>query len=257
MVKDSGIGILPEKKEKIFERFFQHEVPDDMLNQGSGIGLAITKEFVRLHGGTITVESEPGKGSCFSVYLPVTTLPVTTALKEEDGSNDEVSFIHTTENGNGNGFVQPGQKGNGKKFSILLAEDNEDFRFYLKDNLRGSYDIIEARNGKEGWQKALSQHPDLVVSDIMMPEMNGIDLCRKIKDDERTSHIPVILLTARSSEEIQLEGYTTGANDYITKPFNFQILVSRINNLLVQQENLKKSFQKQIEINPHRYYGNF
>ena len=250
MVKDTGIGILPEKKEKIFERFFQHDLPDDMLNQGSGIGLAITKEFVRLHGGTITVESEPGKGSCFSVYLPVTTLPVTTALKEEDGSNDEVSFIHTTENGNGNGVVQPGQKGNGKKFSILLAEDNEDFRFYLKDNLRGSYDIIEARNGKEGWQKALSQHPDLVVSDIMMPEMNGIDLCRKIKDDERTSHIPVILLTARSSEEFQLEGYTTGANDYITKPFNFQILVSRINNVLVQQESMKKSFRKQLEIIP-------
>src|SRR6185436_5230631 len=99
------------------------------------------------------------------------------------------------------------------------------------------------------WQKALGQHPDLVVSDIMMPEMSGIELCRKLKEDVRTSHIPVILLTARSSEEIQMEGYTTGANDYITKPFNFQILVSRINNLLVQQQNLKKSFQKHIDVN--------
>lgn len=248
-VKDTGIGIPPEKREKIFERFFQHEVPVDMLNQGSGIGLAITKEFVRLHGGNITVESEPGKGSCFTIYLPVTSLPVTTALQEEVGSINEASPFQSPGNNGYNNAVVPGQKNCPRKFSILLAEDNEDFLFYLKDNLHDTFNIIEARNGKEGWQKALGQHPDLVVSDIMMPEMTGIELCHKIKEDQRTSHIPVILLTARSSEEIQLEGYTIGANDYITKPFNFEILVSRINNLLVQQENLKKAFQKHIEVN--------
>ena len=121
--------------------------------------------------------------------------------------------------------------------------------FYLKDNLQAPFNIIEARNGKEGWQKVLGQHPDLVVSDIMMPEMNGIDLCRKIKEDQRTSHIPVILLTAWSSEEIQVEGYTR-SNDYITKPFSFEILLARINNLLIHQDNLKKNFQRQVEINP-------
>jgi signal transduction histidine kinase/DNA-binding response OmpR family regulator/streptogramin lyase len=254
-VKDTGIGISPEKKERIFERFFQDELPGDMLNQGSGIGLAITREFVRLHGGTITVDSEPGKGSCFTVQLPVISAPVVVQEPVENGelalAGSENGNGHVvSENGNGEMKLKTGHKVNGKKFSILLAEDNEDFRFYLKDNLREAYEIIEAKNGKEGWQKALGQHPDLVVSDIMMPEMSGIELCRKLKEDVRTSHIPVILLTARSSEEIQMEGYTTGANDYITKPFNFQILVSRINNLLVQQQNLKKSFQKQIEINP-------
>lgn len=258
-VKDTGIGISPEKKERIFERFFQDEVPGDMLNQGSGIGLAITKEFVRLHGGTISVDSEPGKGSCFTIELPVISAPVVSGEPVENGEIVEAALANgnghiVPENGNGHlsteNKVKTGQKVNGKKFSILLAEDNEDFRFYLKDNLREAYEIIEAKNGKEGWQKALGQHPDLVVSDIMMPEMSGIELCRKLKEDVRTSHIPVILLTARSSEEIQMEGFSTGANDYITKPFNFQILISRINNLLVQQQNLKKSFQKQIEINP-------
>lgn len=266
-VKDTGIGISPEKREKIFERFFQDEVPGDMLNQGSGIGLAITKEFVRLHGGAITVDSEPGKGSCFTVQLPIINAPVVQTpvangeadLNLVEIENGDGHVISENGNGyvvaeNGNGAaefkVKTGHKVNGKKFTILLAEDNEDFRFYLKDNLREAYEIIEAKNGKEGWQKALGQHPDLVVSDIMMPEMSGIELCRKLKEDVRTSHIPIILLTARSTEEIQMEGYTIGANDYITKPFNFQILVSRINNLLVQQENLKKSFQKQIEINP-------
>lgn len=254
LVKDTGIGIPADKREKIFERFFQSIVPGDMINQGSGIGLAITKEFVRLHGGIISVESEAGKGSSFSVCLPVTSIPVSVINTEEISSNGCNNMAHISVNGNGNGNSNGtehiGKKVNGRKYSILLIEDNEDFMFYLKDNLRSPFNIIEARNGKEGWQKVLGHHPDLVVSDIMMPEMNGIDLCRKIKEDQRTSHIPVILLTARSTEEIQVEGYTTGANDYITKPFNFEILLSRINNLLIQQENLKKNFQKQIVAHP-------
>ncbi|MES1197811.1 MAG: ATP-binding protein, partial [Chitinophagaceae bacterium] len=247
-VKDSGIGIPPEKRDKIFERFFQANVPDGMINQGSGIGLSITKEFVRLHGGSITLESEPGNGSCFSFILPVMKIPETVSLNREGFTNGITKLTYSLENGNA---VKPTEKKvNGKKFSILLIEDNEDFMFYLKDNLRTPFNIIEARNGKEGWQKVLGQHPDLVVSDIMMPEMNGIDLCKKIKEDQRTSHIPVILLTAQSSEETQMRGYTTGANDYLTKPFNFEMLLSRINNLLVQQEKLKMNIHKQIETNP-------
>jgi YesN/AraC family two-component response regulator len=133
---------------------------------------------------------------------------------------------------------------------VLLVEDNEDFRFYLKDNLKHKYTVIEAANGKEGWQQALSLVPDLIVSDVTMPEMTGIELCKKIKRDPRTSHIPVILLTARTAEEQQMEGLETGANDYITKPFNFELLVSRIKNLIAQREQIRKTFQKQIEINP-------
>ena len=127
-------------------------------------------------------------------------------------------------------------------------EDNDDFRFYLKDNLNRFFTILEAANGKEGWQKSLSAHPDLVVSDISMPVMDGVELCRKIKSDPRTQHIPVILLTALVREQDQLRALGTGPNDYITKPFNFEILVSRIKNLLDYKETVKKTYSKKVEI---------
>ena len=239
-VQDSGIGMLPEKQERIFERFFQNDIPGSLVNQGSGIGLSITKEFVKLHGGTITVESAPDKGSCFIVVLPF----VETAIQSPPPAEEAITEVPTEEIPVTGSVTKPSSK----KATLLLVEDNEDFRFYLKDNLKEFYTIIEAGNGKEGWQKALQLHPDLVVSDITMPEMNGIDLCKKIKTDARTKHIPVILLTARMAEMQQVEGYQTGANDYITKPFNFEILQSRIRNLVLQQESLRKTYQKQVEV---------
>jgi len=135
-----------------------------------------------------------------------------------------------------------------KKQTVLLVEDNDDFRFYLKDNLKETFYIIEAANGKEGWQKALSLHPDIMVSDISMPEMNGKDLCRKIKNDSRTSHIPIILLTALIGEEEELKSLEFGANDYMTKPFNFEILVSKIKNLLRMQATFKKTYTRQLDV---------
>jgi YesN/AraC family two-component response regulator len=135
----------------------------------------------------------------------------------------------------------------GKK-TLLLVEDNDDFRFYLKDNLKLHYNIIEGRNGNEGWKQVLARQPDLIVSDIMMPEMNGIELCRKVKADERSSHIPIILLTARTSEEQRLEGFETGADDYISKPFNFELLESRIRNLIHQREKSHKVFRKTLDV---------
>jgi signal transduction histidine kinase/ligand-binding sensor domain-containing protein/DNA-binding response OmpR family regulator len=231
-VTDTGIGIPLDQQEKIFERFFQHDLPGSMVNQGSGIGLSITKEFIRIHGGNITVTSEPGKGSCFTVTIPVkdvTAHEVPAALEEAEIPEWEAEL-------------------QSDKPSILLIEDNEDFRFYLKDNLRLHYKIIEARNGKEGWNQALSTLPDLIVSDVMMPEMNGIELCKKIKNDPRVSHIPVILLTARTAEEQKMEGFESGADDYITKPFNFEILQSRVRNLIHQREAFQKDFRRQIEV---------
>ncbi|MEO5590978.1 MAG: two-component regulator propeller domain-containing protein [Chitinophagaceae bacterium] len=242
-VIDTGIGIPAEKQDKIFERFFQNDIPGSLVNQGSGIGLSITKEFVKLHNGSVGVDSEPGKGSCFTVVLPVIEMP---AIKEEPVLTDDetifekkIQTLHAVD-----------KPVNGKKARLLLVEDNEDFLFYLKDNLRDQFSIIEAVNGKEGWQKALGDHPDLVVADISMPEMNGIDLCKKIKHDPRTSHIPVILLTAFAGEEQQLKGLETGANDYMTKPFNFEILLSRVKNILDEQARLKKAFQKQVDVKP-------
>ncbi|WP_432327923.1 response regulator [Mucilaginibacter sp. P25] len=120
----------------------------------------------------------------------------------------------------------------------------------MKDNLNETFNIIEAANGKEGWQKTLALHPNLVVSDISMPEMNGIDLCRKIRNDKRTSHIPVVLLTAVTDEEQQLQGLETGANDYLTKPFNFEILTSKLKNILAMQQDMRKTYQKQLDVKP-------
>jgi YesN/AraC family two-component response regulator len=131
---------------------------------------------------------------------------------------------------------------------VLLVEDNEDFRSYLKDNLKEFFYLVEASNGKEGWQKALALHPDMIVSDVSMPEMNGLELCTKIKQDKRTSHIPIILLTALVGEELQLKGLETGANDYLCKPFNFDMLLSKIRNLLTLQTTIKKVATKQVEV---------
>jgi len=231
---DTGIGIPKEKHGKVFERFFQDNLPESLLNQGSGIGLSITREFIRMHGGEIGVESEPGNGTCFTIQLPV-DLQYDNELSEPQPPE----ILKAGENG----------QTSSKKPVILLIEDNDDLRFYLKDNLKHCFTIAEAVNGKDGWQKALALHPSLIVCDVSMPEMNGIDLCKKIKGDKRTEHLPVILLTALTDEENQLAGLANGANDYITKPFNFQILLSKINGLLQMQKTLKKTYQKRVEVN--------
>ncbi|SDT04415.1 Signal transduction histidine kinase [Mucilaginibacter mallensis] len=244
-VTDTGIGIPVEKHDKIFERFFQNDVPESVINQGSGIGLAITREFVKMHGGEITVESEPGHGSCFIIKLPLVVYAdakMDTPL-DIDGENEKEN------QGNGNeNKASLKQQPSTKKPVILLVEDNDDFRFYLKDNLKDIFFIIEASNGRDGWQKALSQHPDIIVSDINMPEMTGIELCKKLKNDKRTSHIPLVLLTALIGENEQLEGLEIGANDYMTKPFNFEILLSKIKNILILRDTYKRTYKKQMDL---------
>ena len=235
-VIDTGIGIPAEKIDRIFERFFQNELPASMVNQGNGIGLSITQEFVRIHGGMIDVTSEVGKGSTFRVLLPVAKLEHPEPSYELENGLEELEESMKE--------IQP----HIGKPSLLLIEDNEDFRYYLKDNLHKDYHVIEASNGVQGFERAIKNIPDLIVSDIMMPEMDGIQLCKKLKADPTTSHIPVILLTARAAEDQKIEGFGSGANDYITKPFNFEILQSRIKNLIHQRESIQKHFNKHLEI---------
>jgi signal transduction histidine kinase/ligand-binding sensor domain-containing protein/DNA-binding response OmpR family regulator len=242
-VTDTGIGIAKDKHEKIFERFFQNDIPGNMVNQGSGIGLALTKEFVKLHNGTVTLESEPEKGSCFTVWIPAI-----------ESAEADLVTPPITENISINPDVHKGERiafeKDSKKAMLLLVEDNDDFRFYLKDNLKAFYNITEARNGEEGLNLAFSFVPDLIVSDVMMPVMDGMELCKKVKTDKRTSHIPVILLTAKGGDDQKLEGFETGADDYIIKPFNFEILQSRIKNLISQRDSMRKAFVKKVEIEP-------
>ncbi len=246
-VTDTGIGIPKEKQDLIFERFFQNNIPSSIVNQGTGIGLSIVREFVRLHGRSIQVESEPDKGSCFTVILPLKKGKHVEYIEENLTKETSALDLSLHESD----LEPPLPETDNKKSLLLLIDDNEDFRFYLKDNLKEHYRIIEAANGKEGWRQTLSHIPDLIVSDVMMPEVNGIELNRKIKTDPRTSHIPIILLTARTAQDQKIEGYEAGADDYITKPFNYELLESRIKNLIFQRKKLQKIFHKQIEIQPH------
>jgi signal transduction histidine kinase/ligand-binding sensor domain-containing protein/DNA-binding response OmpR family regulator len=231
-VKDTGIGIPEDQHEKIFERFYQTSSHEHILNQGSGIGLSITREFVELHGGTITVSDVEPRGTCFTVLLPIRR------------PADQVAPIAAAS------LSYAAQPQVLKKPTILLVEDNDDFRTYLRNSLQEHFTIIEAVQGMEGWKKVLSSHPDLVVSDINMPLLSGIELCRKMKQDARTRHIPIILLTALGGEDTQLKALETGPNDYITKPFNYDILLSRIRNLLNYQLVVKETYQKLVEVNP-------
>jgi len=242
-VTDTGPGIPHQDLDKIFERFYQSEQPDSIINKGTGIGLSITKDFVNLHGGSIYAEGTPDRGTKFIVEIPLTIVRSTGSIvknkKEKfDHSADDLSEVN----------VPAINRTANKPPMILLVEDNEEFRLYLIDHLKQFYNIVGACDGKEGWQKTLSIHPELVVSDIAMPQMNGIDLCKKIKGDKRTSHIPIILLTASNGEKEQLKGFKSGANDYLTKPFSFNILDARIASLLSLNRTLKDTYSKHIQL---------
>lgn len=242
-IADTGIGIPEDKHEKIFDRFFQNDTDQSVLNQGSGIGLSIVREFVQLHQGTIAVRSSPGSGSTFIVKLPVGA--EYQPLYTPEQRNPELVKINTDISAS---LSKQEKTDIEDPSNVLIIEDNDEFRHYLKESLMPFYNVIEAVNGKEGWQKTLSHHPDLIVSDIAMPEMDGITLSQKIKSDKRTHHIPIILLTASTGEQQQLEGLNSGANDYLTKPFNFDILNAKINNLILLNRLLKGVYSRHIKV---------
>jgi DNA-binding response OmpR family regulator len=227
-VRDTGIGIPKDKQSKVFDRFYQSELPGTVANEGNGIGLSIVNEFVKAHGGFMSLTSEPMKGSCFSVYLPLERAVI--SLNYLDGNSHA-----------------DGETPN-EKPTLLLVEDNHDFRYYLKDQLVNEYTVLEAENGNQGLKKALHAIPDLIISDVMMPGMDGVQLCKELKSDRHTSHIPIILLTARHSSEQKIQGFEFGADDYITKPFNFEILQSRIRNLIHQRQLFQQHFQKHLTV---------
>lgn len=241
-VEDSGIGIPTEAQQRVFERFYQYPMPGHIMNQGSGIGLSIAGEFVKMHGGTIDLESEVGKGSTFTVMLPLReslarVVPVPASnMPAADAAPIDIDLS--------------GEKAGKEKPLILIVEDNDEFRQYLREVFQYEYRILEAANGRIGLDMILEHLPDLIVSDVMMPEMDGTELCRTIKTDLRISHIPVVLLTARAEDEQRLQGYQTGADAYVTKPFRLDILRVRISNLILQRERLQKQFQQHIEIRP-------
>lgn len=236
-VSDSGMGISEQDQEKVFDIFYQTEYAASQ-NEGSGVGLALTKELVQLHGGEIVLESKIGHGATFSVFLPISGEEVEEqqiGFSQEIFSAQEESVLPNLDETVDSSADLP---------LLLIVDDNADIRNYIALNFGKSYRIILASNGLEGFQQAAETIPDLVLSDVMMPGMNGLELCSKLKLDERTSHIPVILLTARQSDESKMEGYETGADAYVTKPFNTNVLQAQIRNLLEQRQRLRELFSQ-------------
>lgn len=257
-VADTGIGIDESHLPFIFDRFYQVDENSTMPDQqGSGIGLALARELVRLHQGDITVQSEAGKGSVFTVKLPLgglhlsadelTATPASVSLQRKmsdsgDTIDSEENFYSELRNIESIPSIT-NPRGDNVPI-ILIAEDNADLRAYICEELSGHYHMIEAEDGEAGFQQAAQYIPDLVISDVMMPKMDGYQLCEKLKTDERTSHIPVVLLTARSDRDSKMEGLTLGADDYVTKPFEPEELRVRVKNLIDQRRKLRERFSR-------------
>jgi signal transduction histidine kinase/ligand-binding sensor domain-containing protein/DNA-binding response OmpR family regulator len=253
-VKDSGIGISEEYLPNIFNKFYIIENISGFTEQGSGIGLALVKELVELHNGNITVESKINEGSTFTVSIPIGK----DYLREDEiiKMKSEESDLHVPGLKEfldedilvDERYVEDSEEDD--SLIALIVEDNSELRKYIASILQSEYKIVEASTGKEGCNKAVEIIPDIIISDIMMPEMDGYSLCKKLKTDERTSHIPIILLTARAGEEDKLSGLETGADDYLTKPFSSKELSLRVRNLIEIRQTLRKKFSSSLVIKP-------
>lgn len=245
IVEDTGCGISKEEQAHVFERFYRAEQKQAAKQIGSGIGLNMVYEYVKLHQGKISLESEEGKGSRFFVDIPT---DLKHALLQEAAQDNQFVSSPATDAVDGATEVQGAKK---IEKTVMVVEDNDDFRHFLHRELSHIYNkVLVAKDGMEGALKAEKENPDLIVSDVMMPRMNGTDMCRRIKENIETSHIPVILLTAWSTDDGRTEGYKAGADAYIAKPFDMEVLLARISNLLEKQEKRKQDFSHSISLDP-------
>lgn len=255
-VQDNGPGIDFEKQPHIFDRFYQVDDTTTRQQEGTGIGLALAKELTELHYGEISLRSKFGQGAAFSVLLP---------LGKEHFSDEEIVEqpvpVNTFEKGGISldlGLPIQTQKDISEKKPdldvktprILVVEDNTDMQDFICEIISPHYRFMKASDGKDGWEKAIEEIPDLIISDVMMPVMDGIELCGKLKQDERTSHIPVVLLTAKAGKASKMEGLQTRADDYITKPFDADELLVLLRNRIEQRAKLRERFSKEISLQP-------
>ncbi len=234
-VSDTGCGIPEDEYNLIFDRFYQVKY-NNKTQPGSGIGLHLVREYVNLHEGRIEIDSKVNSGSTFTVHIPID-------LTGPEPAEKTVKEITSQE-------IKTDKESETREKTLLIVEDNVNFRNFLVEQLNTMFRIIEAEEGETGEKLALSESPDLIISDLMMPKVDGLELCQRLKKNIQTSHIPFILLTARSSDEAKIEGYEAGADSYISKPFNFEMLQTRILKLIEQQEKRKELFHKTIEITP-------
>ncbi|WP_190810713.1 response regulator [Flagellimonas sp. S3867] len=248
-VQDTGKGIASSDLDKVFDRFYQAEASQTGAKKGTGIGLALVKELTELHHGNIAVESEEAKGTTFTLILPIS---------EEQFDASEITPVVSEQPSTIKDSIPSRPSKTLKEEEtikkdlplVLIVEDNDDVRSYVIKNLNNTYNIKEATNGVEGFDIAQKVVPDLIISDVMMPDMDGLSLCKKLKEDEKTSHIPVILLTALASQASKVEGIETGADDYIIKPFDKKELIARVKNLIDQRQRLREKYSRQLTLEP-------
>ncbi|MFN2396335.1 MAG: two-component regulator propeller domain-containing protein [Bacteroidales bacterium] len=252
-VKDSGCGIPEDKLESIFDRFYQVDGSNTRENEGTGIGLALAKELVHLHNGTIKVNSSFGFGSEFIVILPYDNAVgiktpdsemVSQAIKSDDMDTGFENIVPFEESALEN------QQFGGDKKIILIVEDNHDVRTYIREQIEDEYHTVEAIQGEQGLNVAQELVPDLIITDVMMPKMDGYKFCKAIRIDEKTSHIPIIMLTARGGLDDKIEGIESGVDAYLTKPFSTKELRATVKNLILQRIHLRKRFSKSMVIKP-------
>ena len=250
-VRDSGPGIPREEQERVFDRFHRGKAALDE-SAGTGIGLSLVREIVQLHGGTITIESEPGFGAEFRVRLPLgsghlsreqmVTPPIADAPPSRGRLRSEGPPVDEAPDTTGEEAVDEEDAadiGEADRTVILVVDDNAEIRAFLRKHLKEDYRVVEAADGEEGLEMARREVPDLVLSDVMMPRMDGYAFCRALKADPETSFVPLILLTARGSEESRIHGLELGADDFLTKPFNRRELLVRVRNLIDSRKRLR------------------
>lgn len=266
IVKDTGIGIPAQRLSNIFNRFYQVDNTETREQEGTGIGLALVKELVHLHAGRINVQSRVGKGSSFILNFPKgkdhfdasVIFEKQPFLKVDPPNRVKVQFedyaIGPDEVLDNSDVISGSNKPD--QPLVLIVEDNADVRVYIRLHLLKSFRIIEAANGQEGIDRALEHLPDLIISDVMMPKKNGIELCYFLKNDQRTSHIPLILLTAKASHEDKLKGLETKADDYLVKPFDTKELEVRVLNLIKLRDQLRKRYSKTTTFVPDEFSTN-
>lgn len=256
-VSDTGEGISDEEKKHVFDRFYQVHSEKGQTYGGSGIGLSLVKTFVDMHGGTLSVSDNPGGGTVFVIYLPIhndSTQTVDRTEELSEKSNEEVRLVlnHDEKNVNKKDIPAIPVYASLSKSDVLVVDDSDDFLSFMTEVLSTDYNVRVAHNGVEALKLVAEKKPDIILSDVMMPEMDGNQLCRELKSDINTSGIPFIILTARMAQEHKIEGLENGADDYITKPFNMDLLNLKIQNLIKwhkgPRQKLIKPKIKQLEI---------
>ncbi|MEQ8240088.1 MAG: response regulator, partial [Cyclobacteriaceae bacterium] len=242
-IQDSGKGIDQEDIEKVFDRFYQGSVKDV---KGYGIGLSHCKDLVEAHAGHIEASSEPDHGTTFRVFIP--KIDAITDLTSEDVIQTNAPKLFNEDIHDVDNYKDQQEASNQKK--ILIIEDDSDMRNFISDELNHHFNVIVAQDGLEGLELVEKHAPELIISDIMMPHMDGIEFCRRIKSDLETSHIPMILLTAKGDSNTRYESIETGADDYIPKPFEIEYLILRIKNLLKSKDQIRQAFQSTSDLKP-------